>query len=122
MSTRNKNAGSSESQRKVIGRPFEPGKSGNPDGLPAAVREIRMAVREALDKAFTGPGGSDELVTALVRGVSVGDGVCIKLACEYRWGKPVQQLEVSGNLATVTLTQLLDQLPEALAVLKGQGR
>lgn len=112
---------SNKAKQKAPAHAWKPGQSGNPTGLPAAVRETRLAVKDALDKAFTEPDGSDKLVNAIATGVSIGDGMCIKLACEYRWGKPVQQLEVSGNLATATLTQLLEQLPEALAVLKGSA-
>jgi hypothetical protein len=77
-------------KKKAPPHAWKAGQSGNPSGLPKHVREVRQNVKEALDKAFTEPDGSDGLVKAIVAGTREGDGVCIKLACEYRWGKPVQ--------------------------------
>jgi hypothetical protein len=74
---------------------FKPGQSGNPGGMPKGAREVRFKVAAALDERFT-QDGQDRLVDALVLGVEAGDATCIKLACEYRWGKPVTQLELSG--------------------------
>ncbi len=96
-----------KAKQKVPAHAWKPGTSGNPSGLPAAVREVRLAVKDALDKAFTRPDGAD--------------GPCIKIACDYRWGKPVQQVELSGEVSSLSRSQLLEQLPEAMAVLKGQG-
>jgi hypothetical protein len=88
-----KSAQSSAAERPV-GKPFQPGKSGNPGGLTKEHREARKRVADALDAAFTRPDGTDGLVEAIVLGVADGDGTCIKLACEYRWGKPVQPVEI----------------------------
>ena len=100
-------------KRRGPGRQFEPGKSGNPSGLPAKVRETRLAVKDALDKAFTQPDGTDGLVTAIVMGVAQGDGVCIKLACEYRWGKPVQHVVLDpSELPDVELRKAAVEIAE----------
>lgn len=85
-------AGSSD---KARGRPFQPGVSGNPSGLPKATREIRRKVSAALDEAFT-KDGRDLLVDAIVAGVQTGDSTCLKLASEYRWGKPATEVELTG--------------------------
>lgn len=74
---------------------FKPGQSGNPGGLPKGTRETRHKVRDALDKAFV-QDGRDLLVDAIVAGVQTGDSTCLKLASDYRWGRPVTQLELSG--------------------------
>lgn len=67
----------------------------NPGGMTKEQRERRKSVAEALEKAFVGPDGQDMLIDAIVDGVMSGDGMCIKLACEYRYGKPVQRVEIS---------------------------
>lgn len=95
---------------------FKPGQSGNPGGMPKGAREVRQKVAAALDARFT-VDGRDLLVDALVAGVSMADATCIKLACEYRWGKPVTMLELSGPegepLSKLDLTRLSnDELAE----------
>lgn len=74
-----------------MGRLFKKGQSGNPGGLTKEQREIRQSVSEKLNARFE-EGGVDRLVDAIVFGVERGDASCIKLACEYRWGKPSQEL------------------------------
>ena len=89
-------AGNSKAQRKAPGRPFEPGKSGNPGGLSHETRERRQRVSEALEKAFVDEAtGEDKLITAIKLGVAEGEPQLIKLACEYRWGKAVQPVEIA---------------------------
>ena len=65
--------------------------SPNPGGQTKKHIAIRRSVRNALDQAFTRPDGTDELVDALVAGVRSGDATSLKLACAYRYGKPVDQ-------------------------------
>jgi hypothetical protein len=79
---------------------FKAGTSGNPGGYSKAKRAERRAFKEALDKAFTAGEGServDLLVGALVRGVEAGDPTCTRLACEYRFGKPTESVEVTDG-------------------------
>ena len=75
---------------------FKPGQSGNPGGQRKGSREIRHKVADLLEIAFTKVEGEDLLVNAIKAGVETGDGQCIKLAAEYRWGKPVTMVELSG--------------------------
>jgi hypothetical protein len=89
-------AGSSDNAAKPRGRPFKPGQSGNPAGTPKGTREIRHRVSELLDAAFRREDGSDVLIDAIKAGVETGDSTCMKLACEYRYGKPVTMVELSG--------------------------
>ena len=81
--------------RKADGK-FKPGVSGNPGGLRPGVREIRHKVADLLDAAFKRDDGSDLLIDAIKAGVETGDAQMTKLASEYRWGKPVTMVELSG--------------------------
>ena len=80
---------------------FLPGQSGNPGGQPKGARARREAVASKLDAVFltTRPDGIvvDALVAAIARGVAIGDGVCIRLAAEYRWGKPTERHEIAAD-------------------------
>lgn len=89
-------AGSSDNAAKPRGRPFKPGQSGNPAGTPKGTREIRHRVSELLDAAFRREDGSDVLIDAVKAGVETGDSTCMKIAWEYRFGKPVTMVELSG--------------------------
>ncbi len=74
---------------------FRKGQSGNPLGTPRRTRELRQKVSQALEEAFC-KDGRDLLVDAIVTGVEAGDSTCLKLAAEYRWGKPATEVELSG--------------------------
>ena len=49
-----------------------------------------------LDAAFRREDGSDVLIDAVKAGVETGDSTCMKIAWEYRFGKPVTMVELSG--------------------------
>lgn len=74
-------------------RLFKPGQSGNPGGLTKRHREVRKKVAQLLEDALV-VDNHDRLIEAIVDGVQARDSTCIKLACEYRWGKPMQPVEV----------------------------
>jgi hypothetical protein len=102
--------------KRVIGRPFQKGQSGNPQGHSKARRETREKVRAALDAKFEQGDGSDLLVDALVHGVQTGDSTCIKLACEYRWGKPESDVTLhAGEGEPLGIAQVRDAAAEYLA-------
>ncbi len=73
---------------------FIKGKSGNPGGLSAERRERLKVLTKALDDVFApdSEGDPDKLVNAIAQGCADGDAQAMKLACEYRWGKPAQEI------------------------------
>jgi hypothetical protein len=80
------------------GRRFKKGQSGNPAGSSRAQREQRLKAKALLDDLLEAKKGRpDLLATAIARGVMSGDATCIRLACEYRWGKPVSEIELTGS-------------------------
>lgn len=98
-------------KKRGSGRPFQKGESGNPLGLSSGTRERRRRVAQALDEAFTGPGGVDTLVEAIREGVEARDSTCLKLACSYRWGNPenfVNLADADGQPVRLRADQLTD--------------
>lgn len=100
------NSESSQGPRRGKGRPFEPGKSGNPSGLSRDMRDRRLRVAEALDKRLVqalddGNGGKTEPVDLLVEAIALGvmerEPAIMRIACDYRWGKPPQEVTGEGG-------------------------
>jgi len=73
---------------------FKKGESGNPGGRDRKKIERAMTVAEKLDIAFSRPDGTDEYVDILVQGCRDYDSTCLKLAANYRYGKPVERHEI----------------------------
>jgi hypothetical protein len=98
--------GNAPGNRANAGR-FKPGQSGNPSGHSKSRREMRAKVQAALDEAFAEPDGTDTLVKAIVFGVQTGDSTCLRLACEYRWGKPETDVNIhEGSGDPLNLAQI----------------
>lgn len=107
-------SGQPESKSKAKGG-FKPGISGNPGGYSKRMRELHGRLREALDAAFTREDGTDVLVDALVAGVRTGDSTCIKLSCEYRFGRAPQAIELTGADGEPVLVQARKQAERWMA-------
>ena len=86
-------------KKRVVGKPFKPGQSGNPSGSSKKQRARREGASILLEKVFAAQneGDVDLLVEAIRQGVVAGESAIIKIACEYRWGKPVQLVDVGAE-------------------------
>lgn len=75
----------------VIGKPFEPGRSGNPGGRPKVVAEIKALMQDNAARA----------VQVLLDGLEGPDPknakACAELLLAYVLGKPKQTVELGGE-------------------------
>lgn len=115
-----------DAPRKPLTGPVSP-ISGTPvptnrDGMSAAKRALRRDVRAYLDEYMTyedeDGNTRDRLIDAFVRGVQAGDSTIIKLAAHYRWGKPVNRIEVAGEGGGPIKADLLSD-SQLLAIVMG---
>lgn len=94
-------------ERRVIGRPFQPGQSGNPGGRPKAVKKLAEACREFLEsEGGDGKTKLEEVLHALyMRATAEGDPTAAKALLDRGWGTPVETKDL--NITTdATQTQL----------------
>jgi hypothetical protein len=99
--------------KKVIGRPFKPGQSGNPSGRPKS-RPFKEAIDAAIKKAGGGDDGKDFLeviARALLEKAASGDVPAIKEFGDRYDGKVAQGVEMSGSIA-ISHEDALNELDE----------
>jgi hypothetical protein len=76
---------------RVIGRPFQPGQSGNPAGRPKS-KPFREAIQRALDAAGDDKVSLQAVATALVGKALMGDVPAIKELADRMDGKVAQAI------------------------------
>lgn len=81
-------------EKRVIGRPFPPGTSGNPGGRPAR-KLVDLALEEQLEA--NNYAQAIEIAQALIAKAKSGDVAAIKLVAERTEGKALQKIEHSGT-------------------------
>lgn len=94
----------------TVGRPFQPGQSGNPNGRPKT-KPFRDAILRALEAAGDEAALLDAVATALVVKASSGDVQAIKELADRMDGK-VPQAVIGGDeddppIQTVTRIELV---------------
>lgn len=81
-----------ERKKKVIGRPFKKGQSGNPGGLPKDLKEVITLARSHTVTAI------NALATIAQSGESEAAVIAASEALLNRaWGKPKDTVEIDGN-------------------------
>jgi phage I-like protein len=83
---------SSEEPKRVIGRPFQPGQSGNPNGRPKS-KPFKEALQRALNAAGDDRDMLEAVATALVGKAMMGDVPAIKELADRMDGKVTQPIE-----------------------------
>lgn len=87
------NSESAAKTKKVRGKPFEKGKSGNPGGRKKVPEDIKQAFREQSPKAL-------EVLTYIVNNPEAKDSDRIKAAeciLDRAYGKPSQEVSLDMN-------------------------
>ena len=79
------------SEKKVIGRPFQPGQSGNPNGRPKT-KPFREAIQRALEAAGDDKEMLRKVAAALVEKAMAGDIPAIKEIADRMDGKVAQAI------------------------------
>lgn len=87
--------------RRVIGRPFKPGQSGNPGGRPKKLTRILDEVLDKKDKS--GKTQAEKLVQAVVARAIKKSDLLVKEVWERVEGKAPASDELDPNSARVTV-------------------
>lgn len=75
----------------MVGRPFQPGQSGNPNGRPKS-KPFREAIQRALEEAGDDKKALQAVATALVGKAMMGDVPAIKELADRMDGKVAQAI------------------------------
>ena len=93
MSEKKAAESSVKTTKKVPGKPFLPGQSGNPSGRPKIPEEVKEAFRAA-------SGDACRVLCEIVNDFSAKDADRIRAAeaiLDRAWGKPVQAVDVDAR-------------------------
>lgn len=101
MENENADLTAKEQQKRVIGKPFEKGQSGNPAGRPPGSISITTEIKKRLQEVPEGQQKSylELLINRILKlGVVDGNEQMIKAIWNYIDGLPNQKLNLEGNL------------------------
>jgi hypothetical protein len=91
--------------KRVIGRPFQPGQSGNPNGRPKS-KPFKQALQKALRAAEDDSEMMARIALALVTKASEGDVPAIKEIADRLDGKVTQPISGDEDGGPITITWL----------------
>ncbi len=89
-----------EPEKRLPGRPFKPGQSGNPNGRPRGSKSITSLVYERLQEKdpATGKTNIEMMIQQILKNALIGDMDFIKLIWNYIDGKPNQPMDHTHHL------------------------
>jgi len=98
------------SEKRVVGRPFQPGQSGNPGGRPKGSVSLTTVLREVLDE-------DPEVAKAMIRGgltsAKEGNAAWAKLIFDRVDGPQTQKLEIDDMRE-----KTIEEIDEEIAALE----
>lgn len=86
---------------------FKKGKSGNPDGRPKEIPELKTLLAEVLSDIHTSTGKSnaEAILRSLMQKALKGDVRACEVLLERGWGKVMQQMNLSGTVGVTDLSE-----------------
>jgi len=104
-------------QKRVIGRPFKKGQSGNPKGRPKGTVSITTEIKKKLDEVA--PGQKRTYLELLImkvlkRAMADESDAMMRLIWNYVDGLPRQRMEMEGDLKIKEKVELDDEQFEKL--------
>ena len=101
MTNENADLTAKKQQKRIIGKPFEKGRSGNPAGRPPGSISITTEIKKKLQEIPDGQKKTylELLINRILKlGVVDGNEQMIKAIWNYIDGLPAQKLDLGGNL------------------------
>jgi hypothetical protein len=95
--------------KRVIGRPFQPGQSGNPNGRPKS-KPFKNALQEALKAAADDEDLLNAVALALVKKAKDGDVQAIKELADRLDGKVTQPIGGDEDAAPMTVQAIVRKI------------
>jgi hypothetical protein len=97
-------------QNPIAGnKPFKKGQSGNPNGRPKKIPELRELLANVLGDEKDGKSAAEAILMALRNKAIKGDVRAAELLLDRAYGKVKQEAELSGNLG---ITEVI--MPKAI--------
>lgn len=109
---------------KATGKPFPPGKSGNPTGRPKEAIKLGPYVRERLGEKVGDRTRLDQIFDALFTQAVQGDVAAARGILDRAYGQPLQTSEISfqGDGKSTELGKFLEDLGAAPVMAKAKSR
>lgn len=96
----------------MVGKPFQPGQSGNPAGRPKS-RPFKEAIDRALKSVGDDSDALEAIATALLVKARAGDIAAIKELADRLDGKVAQTISGDDSLDPITVRTIVTGVPRA---------
>jgi hypothetical protein len=119
MQEKEQNAGNTaeNQQKRIIGRPFPPGVSGNPSGRPKGSKNFTTLFEEAVKKLALGETPDDvemEILRTGIEKAKAGSFSFYKDIFDRIYGQPTKTIDLTGSLKVQKIQELEEKLRNVL--------